>query len=200
VVGRHLEPFGLHRGARRVGPIGQGRRASEARPPCLSPGAVCARSNLGNPRYRTQIGSVELSIQVPVVRIRFRHSVVDPLIRSGIQPEESGPSGFSIGRPVRAVGANARLLPSRDSRKSDSWNWLRGFAATAHAHFAMRDRASMTEYSTGEEGTLPSRERCRFSADRTMPTRQAADQLLAKVASFPARAGCRSFSSAFFSI
>jgi hypothetical protein len=31
----------------------------------------------------------------PVVRTRFRHSVFDPLIRSGIQPEESSPVQFS---------------------------------------------------------------------------------------------------------
>jgi hypothetical protein len=40
----------------------------------------------------------------------------------------------------------------------------------------------------------------RFSEDLKIPTQRAADQLLAKVASLAARAGCRSFSSAFASI
>ena len=34
------------------------------------------------------------------MRIRFRHSVFDPLIRSGIQPEESGPVQFSLQEEV----------------------------------------------------------------------------------------------------
>src|SRR5262249_19199340 len=75
VVGRHLEPFGLHRGARVGSESGNGGgQASPSPPPCFNPGP-CARPHPNPPpqagggrgeasTYQTEIGSVEPSIQV----------------------------------------------------------------------------------------------------------------------------------------
>src|ERR1019366_504365 len=90
VVGRHLEPFGLHRAARRVGSSSGsgGGQTSPSPPPCLSPGAVSRDVTLLiHVSDRTRVWGKVLR----VVRIRFRHFVSDPLIRSGIRPAESGP-------------------------------------------------------------------------------------------------------------
>jgi hypothetical protein len=93
VVGRHLEPFGLHRGARPVGSKSGsgGWQTSSSRPPCFNPGAVCARCNLGNPRTGRKSGPWNCQSRfsgrahtVPAFRIRS----IDPFGDSagGIHP------------------------------------------------------------------------------------------------------------------
>jgi len=115
VVGRHLEPFGLHRGARQVGSESRSGGGQASPPPCFNPGAVCARCNLGNPRTRRKSGlwncqskfSARFSGRAQTVPA-FRFRSIDPF---GIQPEESGPVQFS--RPHLIILARHRFIEFR---------------------------------------------------------------------------------------